>query len=367
MQRKTVFLFLIVFVLTLLLGACAPQAAPPAEEPAAEAPAAEEPAAEEMAAEEPTALKAIIFTSTSLEEPWNSVYVASWDRVAAEKPHGLSISYDIAESVATSDIARVMNEYFSTGEYDVVVFHDGGFRDASLDFMNANPDVLIAADGSVFEPEGGSYFHSNVYVHECSYLLGIIAGSMTETNKLGAVGAFPYPNVNLPINAFFDGAKSVNPEIKQVVTYLESWWDPPKGAESAAAQIAAGADFIYAERFGPFEAAKDAGILAFGHYNDQHDLAPDVVVASALGKWDPSIMKLVDMWWDHQVNGVAYDAPTETYLPTMAEGVCDVSPYYNFDDVIPQDVKDAVEQAKQDIISGDLVVPANEAQVESDF
>jgi basic membrane lipoprotein Med (substrate-binding protein (PBP1-ABC) superfamily) len=362
-KKKFWFIIMVLIMVFSLLAACAPAA----EEPATEEPAAEEPAAEEPAMEEPTALKAIIFTSTSLEEPWNSVYTDSWDRIAAEKPHGLDITYDIAESVATADIARVMLEYYNTGDYDIFVFHDGGFNDASIEFDEDHPEELIAADGSVFEPRGGNYFHSNVYVHECAYLLGILAGHMTETNKLGAVGAFPYPNVNLPINAFFDGAKSVNPDISQVVTYIESWWDPPKGAESAAAQIAAGADLLYAERFGPFEAAKDAGVLAFGHYNDQHDLAPDVVVSSTIGKWDPSIMRLIDMWWAYNVDGTPYDAPTETYLPTMAEGVCDIAPYYNFEDVIPQDAKDAVEEAKQAILSGELVVPANEAQVESDF
>ena len=74
---------------------------------------------------------------------------------------------------------------------------------------------------------------------------------------IGAVAAFPFPNVNLPLNGYIEGAKSVNPDVEAKVTYLESWFDPPKGRESAAAQLAAGADFIYAERFGPFEAVSE--------------------------------------------------------------------------------------------------------------
>ena len=372
--KRDLIIVLLIGLLFVFAG-CAP-AAPAVDAPANEAPAVEEEAveedapeeemAEEGAMEEPTSLKAVIMASTSLEEPWNSVYVASFDRVIAEQPYGLDISYDFAENVATGDVARVAEEYYNTGDYDLFVFHDGGYNDATIAFMEEHPDVFVLANGSVFEPLGGNYLHSNVYVHECAYLLGIIAGSMTETDRLGAVGAFPYPNVNLPINAFFDGAKSVNPEVKQVVTYLESWWDPPKGAESAAAQIATGVDLIYAERFGPFEAAKDAGILAFGHFSDQHELAPEVVVSSAIGRWDPAIMRAIDFWWEHKVEGTPLDVPTETYLPTLAEGVCDISPYYDFEEVVPDDVKSAVEQAKQDIIDGNLIVPANEAQVESD-
>jgi basic membrane protein A and related proteins len=367
MQKKKVLYIVMTLVLLFsFVAACAP---PAVEEPAAEAPAAEEPAAEEPAAEEmmePTELRAVAFSSSSIEEPWNSVFVAAWDRVAATSPHGLTMTLDFAEEVAVSDFSRVVNEYFSTGEYDVIISHNGEYKDATEDFMAANPDVLVVANGSVFEARGGNFFHSNVYIQECAYLTGIIAGMMTETNKVGAVASFPYPNVNLPLNAFFLGAKSVNPDVEQVITYIENWWDPPKAAESAAAQIAAGADLIYAERFGPFEAVKDAGVLAFGHFSDQHELAPDVVITSTEARWDPSVEAWVDLWWENAANGVAFDAPTETYLPTMAEGVCDISPYYDMEDIVPQDVKDAVEQAKQDIMSGALEVPYVEDQVVSD-
>jgi basic membrane lipoprotein Med (substrate-binding protein (PBP1-ABC) superfamily) len=70
------------------------------------------------------------------------------------------------------------------------------------------------------------------------------------------------------------------------MAYIESWFDPPKGKQSALAQIAAGADFIYAERFGPFETAKEKGKLAFGHFVDQNSLAQDIVVSSTIARWD---------------------------------------------------------------------------------
>lgn len=314
----------------------------------------------------PTDLKVIIAGDSPLEEPWNSIYIAAWERVAAQKPHDLNITYEYADNVQTTDVERVMREYAQTGEYNILVFHAGAFRDAAEKIREEYPDLLIGANGSNYEALGGNFFYSNIYIHECAYLLGMVAGMMTETNKVGAVGGFPYPNVNLPINAFFAGAKSVNSDVEQVVSYIESWYDPAKAKESAAAQIAAGADFIYAERFGPFEAAKEAGVYAFGHYSDQHELSPEVVVSSAVARWDPSVAKLVDMWWEHEANDVPYNAPKEVYTSTLAEGVCEVAPYYSFDSMIPQYVKDAVEQVKADIISGDAVVPFNDAPAESD-
>ncbi len=50
--------------------------------------------------------------------------------------------------------------------------------------------------------------------HEGRYIIGRIAGKMTKTNTIGYVGAFPIPEVIAGINAFYLGAKSVNPDVK---------------------------------------------------------------------------------------------------------------------------------------------------------
>jgi basic membrane protein A and related proteins len=167
----------------------------------------------------------------------------------------------------------------------------------------------------------------------------------------------PFPNVNGPVNAFYDGAKSVNPDVTMTVTYIESWFDPVKGKEAATAQIATGVDIIYAERFGPFEAAQEAGILAFGHFLDQNSLAPDIVVASPMAMWDANIRNIIDVWWKYTVDGVPYDAPMERIIFSFVEGGSNLSPYHNFANVIPQDVQDLVEETRQKILSGELKIP----------
>lgn len=366
------------FLVALVASACAPTPAPaqptqapkPPEAKPTEAPAkpetkpTEAPAAPAAPAE-PKELKIAVLMSTTIEEPWNAVYIQALDRVAAAKPHGLTITYDYAENVATSDAERVMHGYANTGKYGILIYHSGQFADAADVTRAKYPDLLVAGSGSGFKPAGGNFIHSDTWVHECAYMLGVLAGKITKTNTLGAVGAFPYPNVNLPLNAFFAGAKSVNPDVKQVVTYLESWWDPAKAKESAAAQIASGADLIYAERFGVFEAAKEGKALAFGHYSDQHELAPDVVVSSTIARWDPAISNMVELWWEHATKGGAYNVPTKTFTATYAQGVCELAPYYDFDSKLPQEAKDAVEQARKAIKDGTLKVEMNEAKVES--
>ena len=178
--------------------------------------------------------------------------------------------------------------------------------------------------------------------------MGMVAGKMTQTNTIGAVAAFPYANINLPVNAFFAGAKSVNPDIKQVVTYIESWFDPAKAKESAAAQISAGADMIFAERFGVFEAAREGGIYAFGNKKDEHGAAPDVVLSSAISYWDGSIKKAIDLWAGNKDSGKGYSLPAETFVASMAEGGCAMAPYHGLASKVPQDVKDELQPVLAD-------------------
>ncbi|MEA1927140.1 MAG: BMP family ABC transporter substrate-binding protein, partial [Candidatus Auribacterota bacterium] len=197
-------------------------------------------------------------------------------------------------------------------------------------------------------------------------LMGIMAGMMTKTNVIGAVAAYPYPQINLPINAYKAGAKSVNPDIKLKMTYIESWFDPPKAKQSALAQIASGADFVYAERFGPFEACKEKGIYGFGHWVDQNSMAPEVVLSSAVALWDPVMNKLVDIWWEHTTEGVPYDAPMEMIQYNMAEGASDIAPYHGLAVKVPEKVKNTVEKTRDAIKSGKLKVPYIDTPAKSD-
>ena len=96
------------------------------------------------------------------------------------------------------------------------------------------------------------------------------------------VGGFPIPEVNRLMHAFMAGASEVNPDAKFTVSFIGSWYDPPKAKESAFAMIDQGADMLYAERFGVSDAAKERGVKAIGNVIDTQEQYPGTVVASAL-------------------------------------------------------------------------------------
>ena len=91
------------------------------------------------------------------------------------------------------------------------------------------------------------------------------------------------------MNAFMDGAREINPKVEFMVTFINTWFDPPKAKEAAFAMIDKGADVMYAERFGVSDAAKEKGKLAIGNVINTQDKYPDTVVASALWNMEPTI------------------------------------------------------------------------------
>ena len=120
-------------------------------------------------------------------------------------------------------------------------------------------------------------------------------GKLTKSNTIGTVAAMPIPEVNRLANAFCAGAKEVNQAVKCKFAFIGSFFDPPKAKEAAIAQIEAGVDVIYAERFGVIEAAAERGIPAIGSMSDQSELAPDTVVTSVVWDMWPTVKQVVSL------------------------------------------------------------------------
>ena len=315
--------------------------------------------------EVPTELNIGVIFITPVEEPWNTSFLQSWDRAEADRPYGLDINLDYTENIAPPDADRVLRDYASSGKYPIIWAHSS-FSDAVKAVKDDFPDILWAYSGAGNEGLGGNAFWVDMHLHEPAYLMGVIAGTMTQTDTLGGVVEFPFPNVNAPLNAFIAGAQSVNEDVAVKATYIESWFDPPKAREAAEAQITSGADMIYAGAFGPFEAVQQHDdTYAFGYYVDQHELAPDVVLTSAVARWDPAITTLVDAWYRHVTEGTPYEFETEAHVFLMREGGADIAPYHGLESAIPAQAKDEVAKVKDEILSGAFEVPFNDAPVES--
>lgn len=315
-------------------------------------------------ADKPTEVKFAIILSAGIESGWDGTLIQALERVKAEKPHGLDVDWQYTDPLWGDDAGDAMRLFAETGQYDIIWAHST-YSDQVKKLKDEFPDVLFVVVGSGNEGLGGNQYWVYKRVHEPAYLLGLIAGRMTESNTLGVVGTFPADDVNDEINGFFAGARSVNPDIKQKVAFIESWYDPAKAAEFTNAQISTGADLIFqlAANFEPCEQAK---ILCFANFQDDHNFSPSTIVSSAVALWDPDLRWIIDEWWAFMAEGKAYSGNTEKRWFSLAEGGADIAPYHGLESALPDEVKAEVAATKAKIVSGEVEVPLDVSAPTSD-
>lgn len=267
-----------------------------------------------------------------------------------------SIDYTYSESVANTDYERVMREYAEQGQH-LIVGEVFGLERAARKVAKDYPETAFLM-GSSFGPVGPNFSVFDNWIHEPSYLTGMVAGSMTKSNVIGMVGGYAIPEVNRLMHAFMDGARDVNPDVKFLVNFIDSWYDPPKAKESAFAMMDAGADIMYAERFGVSDAAVERGVKAIGNVIDTSADYPGTILASAIWHMEATIDKAVS-----NVAAGSFEAADYGQYSFMAFNggslILDES-------LVPSDIATAVKVKEQEIMDGLFRVNVNDARPESD-
>ena len=183
------------------------------------------------------------------------------------------------------------------------------------------------------------------------------ADDKSTATKIGLVGGFPIPEVNRLMNAFMDGARAVNPKVTFSITFINSWFDPPKAKEAAFAMVDKGADILYAERFGVSDAAKERKVLAIGNVINTQEQYPDTVVASDLWNMQPTVDEAIK-----QVKAGAFKAADFGPYSMMKHNGSSLAPLGTFEAKVPADLKKKVADKQAEILSGKFTVKVNDAQ-----
>jgi basic membrane lipoprotein Med (substrate-binding protein (PBP1-ABC) superfamily) len=195
---------------------------------------------------------------------------------------GASISH--IQTKTPAEFEEQFRQYGAQG-YDLVIGHGFEFQDAA---KRVGPDfphtVYVTTSGTTF---GGNVAGIAFAFADASYLAGILAGSMTQTDTIGVIGGTELPPVKESFEAFARGAKSVKPSVTILTSYIGNWDDVSAGKEQALAQIERGADIIFqnadAAGLGVFQAARESkGALVIGSNANQNGVAPDVTIGSVV-------------------------------------------------------------------------------------
>ncbi|AJY44570.1 BMP family protein [Martelella endophytica] len=290
-------------------------------------------------------LKVAGIHASPVENAWNSVIHKALMDAAADG----TIEYVFSESVSGTDYPRAMREYAEQGA-DLIIGEayavESEAREVAADYPDTN--FVLGSSGG---PSGDNFGVFGTWNHDGAYLAGMLAGKMTKTNKVGSVGAMPIPEVNMLINAFAEGVKAVNPDAEHSVTFIGTFFDPPKAREAGLAQIDQGADILFGERIGTADAAKERGIKAVGSLIDYTPRYPETVFANALWGFRPILdAALADV---EAGNPVGQDY---TAFGMLKEGGSDIS---FVEGAAPAEAVEAMMAKRQEIIDGTFEVPRN--------
>ena len=301
-----------------------------------------------VAQDEP--LKVFGAYATQIEEPWDGVIHAA---LSAEADAG-RIDYTFVDDIGYSGDMELQLREVSELEAPDVIFGDAFGNEEAVRSVAADyPDIAFVF-GSGGGPANPNFSVFDNWIHEPAFLAGMLAGGLTETGTIGVVGGVPVPEVNRITNAFIAGAQAVNPEVEAKVSFINSWFDPAAAKEAALAQIDAGADVLYAERFGVIEAAQEKGLLAIGNMSDQSELAPDNVVTSVTWNMRPTAEYIID-----QVAGGTYTAQDLKDFSMVGKGGAALAPVNA--DLVPAELLATVQAKEAEIVSGLFRVDINEA------
>lgn len=216
-------------------------------------------------------------------------------RQAVAREFGERVQTRYVENVPESedDGARVLRGMANDGA-TLVFATTYGFVKPLTTVASEFPNVMFEhATGLATSKNVGTYA---VRSYESSYLAGVLAGSVTRTNKLGLVAPMPIPEVMLNINSFALGAQSINPKVTVKVVWTGSWFNPPREAAAARSLISAGSDVLFqnTDSEAVLQTAQALGKRAIGWDSDMSRAAPKAHLASAIVNWAPLYVRTVN-------------------------------------------------------------------------
>jgi len=183
---------------------------------------------------------------------------------------------------------------FASRRFDLIFAHGFEYTDEAISVARYFPNTyFVVSSGSESSQNVASLTFN---VDQAPYVEGVLAGGVSKTGVVGAIGGIELPAIRLTFDGFKRGFLSVRPEGRILISYTGNFDDVGAAKEAALAQISQGADVLIhdadAAGLGVFQAASQAHVFAFGAFNNQNALAPDVVLASAVTSTPQAFLKI---------------------------------------------------------------------------
>ncbi len=248
---------------------------------------------------------AVIFPGAIQDADFNAIGYTTMQELEEQ----VGIETASSQKVAVPDAPRVASEYAESG-YNVVWAHGAQFNNGIIEVAPTYPDVtfILEADAPLQQdiPNiivlGRNYFYG-------FYVLGALAGNVTETNQIGYVGGLELPFTYGELNAIQQALETHNPDAQIHYIYVGDFNDPTKARQGTETLISKDCDVIISAvnlgNYGLFKAVEQANrqIWITTTYTDKHNLAPEHHLTSDLFNFTPPMLKALDMIQNGKTSG----------------------------------------------------------------
>jgi basic membrane lipoprotein Med (substrate-binding protein (PBP1-ABC) superfamily) len=290
----------------------------------------------------------LLVTGPVSDGGWNQIAYQGLQRI--EKDLGAQIAYQQTEKA--EEFEEGFRGYARQG-YRLVFGHGDEFSDAAARVAADFPDtIFVTTGGRTVRPNAAPI---RLAMEEATYLLGIIAAGVSRSGKAGQIGGMELPPVKTAFDAFAAGAHSLNPSFEVTTQYIGSWTNANAAKEMALARIREGADILFpnadAAGLGVFQAVQEnsstKSVYAFGANKNQNDLAPNVILASAVLDVPEAFVQVAREVQEGHFQGKVHSFGMKEHV---------VSLVYNprLKERIPRTVQKQVEDAQAAIMAGTL-------------
>jgi len=276
----------------------------------------------------------------------------AWEGLQALAAEDSSFEVNYLESKTDADYQTNINTFIDE-EYDLIITVGYMLADATREAAEDNPEQLFAIvddDSCQDLPNVACLMFAQ---EECSYLVGLVAGSVTQSKTVGYVQGMVSDAMNKFGVGFIAGVLEVCPDATVLQYNANNFGDIAGGNTAAKDMITKGADVIYHAAGGTgngvMNACDEEGIYGIGVDKDQRvELGLDCIITSAMKRVDVACQDI-----SKAVAAGTFEGGVHLY--NLANDGVGIAPTT---DAVSEETVKLVEEAVAAIVAGDVVVPS---------
>jgi basic membrane protein A len=300
--------------------------------------------------ETPSTFKVALLTPGPVSDAgWNAAAYQGLQIIKAK----LGAETAFVQTKSPADFDDAFRDFASRG-FDLIFAHGFEYTDSALEVARSFPKTyFVVSSGSQSSANVASITFN---VDEATYVEGVLAAGVSKTGVAGAVGGIELPSIKLFFEGFKRGFLSAQPKGRILISYTGNFDDVGAAKEAALAQIGQGADVLIhnadAAGLGVFLAAQQGRAYAFGVFNNQNNVAPDVVLASAVTSTPLAFLKIATEVKDKNFHSGMLEFG-------MKDGMVSVVFNPKLEPQIPAPALERARKVEHDLETGALVLPPN--------